>query len=94
MWLLALLLKSLISRETFGTSNRLRLTVAWAAVAAGFLLVLDLAILVVLNRIHHWTAVSPHTTWAAALGVLGLAAYFSIRSELKVYRGYVDRARQ
>jgi hypothetical protein len=91
-WPTALCMKLMLDRERLGTASRIRFAVTWAAVVLGFVAVCDAGVLLILDRVPHWTAVAPHSAMALCVGVYALIQYFKMRSEVTVLKTCVDNA--
>ncbi len=82
------------NREQFGEWVGVRMSWAWAAVALGVLVLLDISVLWFQSRVVSWSAVSPHVTVASLAGFTGLIIYFGANNELKSSQRALSRAQR
>ena len=88
----ALFMKLMLDRERLGTASRIRFAVAWTAVLLGLLTFCDAAVLLMLDRVPHWTAIAPHCMAALCVGSVALIHYFKMHHELGTLKSCVDNA--
>ena len=93
-WFVAHVAKMLINGEQLGISNRISLTVCWAAITLAVMAMLDVTVLLILDRVPGWSAVSPHAAFALIMGIIALVYVVVTRTELRRYRVYVETARK
>ena len=93
-WFLTHGAKTLIDGKQFGISNRDRLAACWAAILLAALALILMSVLLVLDRVPDWTAVSPHAAFAFLMGLIALIFMMGTRADLRQHRIYVETARK
>jgi len=93
-WFVAHAAKMLINGDRLGISNRNSLAVSWAALVLGTLAMIHVTVLLILDRVPGWSAVSPHVAFAVIMGVIAFVEVLGARTELRRHRVYVESARK
>ena len=91
-WFAAHFAKMVIDVEQLGISNRNTFAVSWAAIVLAAAAMIDVAVLLILDRVPGWSAVSPHAAFAVIMGVIAIVGGLIVRSELRQYRIYAESA--
>jgi hypothetical protein len=95
MWLLALMFAGRLggSQEELGTANWVRFSWAWSALLLSAVLLGDVAVLWVLDRVPAWQSVAPHCALAATGAAVALMNYTAMRRQLKKMQWVLFEAR-
>jgi hypothetical protein len=52
----------------------------------------DMVVLLVLDRVPGWSAVAPHTAFATIMGVVAIVSVMGVRADLRQHRIFVETA--